>query len=409
MTARRPFAALVLAETLSLTGTRLSMIAIPWLVLVTTGDPFATGIVAFSEMLPYVVVKALAGPLVDRLGPRIIAIVCDAGSVVVIALVPVLDAFDRLDLWTLVPLVAVMGALRGPADAAKHAMVPEVARLGGLALERVTGVLGTIERLASSIGAAAAGGLVALIGAAPALGVTAAALTLSALVVTLGLVEAGRPAPRPAAPSAYLDELGEGWRFLRKDAVLMGIVIMVASTNFFDQAFGAVLLPVWTQQSGHGAALLGTMLAVFSGASVLGAALATGLAERLPRLGVYAVAFLITGFPRFAVFALGAPLPGIFAVLVAAGFASGFLNPIISAVIFERIPRPLVGRVSALVTALAWCLMPFGGLAAGAMIAVTGLPATLALAGIGYLAVTMLPLMLKRFRSFGERPGVETV
>ena len=34
------------------------MVAIPWLVLTTTGSPRWTGLVAFAEMLPYVLAKA---------------------------------------------------------------------------------------------------------------------------------------------------------------------------------------------------------------------------------------------------------------------------------------------------------------------------------------------------------------
>ena len=84
MTSRRPVVALTAADTLSLTGTRLSMVAIPWLVLTMTGDPLLTGLAGFAEMLPYVVAKALSGPLIDRIGPKRVAIGCDAASGVVV-------------------------------------------------------------------------------------------------------------------------------------------------------------------------------------------------------------------------------------------------------------------------------------------------------------------------------------
>ena len=40
------------SETVSLMGTRLSMIAIPWLVLTTTGSPLLTGLVALPRWRP---------------------------------------------------------------------------------------------------------------------------------------------------------------------------------------------------------------------------------------------------------------------------------------------------------------------------------------------------------------------
>lgn len=147
-----PFLALAAAETLSLSGTRLSTIAIPWLVLSTTGSPVLTGLTAMMEMLPYVAAKALSGPLIDRVGPKRIAVVCDTASVAVVGLVPLLDLFGLLNMPLLLPVVFAMGVLRGPSDAAKQAMVPDIATLAAMPLERVTGVVGAIERLASTAG-----------------------------------------------------------------------------------------------------------------------------------------------------------------------------------------------------------------------------------------------------------------
>lgn len=401
MSARAPFLVLAVAETFSISGTRLSTIAIPWLVLSTTNSPVSTGLVAMMEMLPYVVAKALAGPLIDRAGPKRIAMVCDAVSMIVVGLVPLLHLLGMLTVPALLPIVFVIGALRGPADAAKQAMVPDIAELAAVPLERVTGVVGTIERLASTVGAAGAGTLIAMIGPAQALVFNAVTFAVAALIVGVG-IPALRHAPA-AATASYGRDLLEGWTFLRRDAVLMGIVTMVATTNLLDQAFHAVLLPVWTRDAGHGPEWLGAMLAVFSGTSMVGAAIAAAIGERMPRLLVYTIAFLLTGLPRFLVLAVDAPLALIFATLAIGGFASGFLNPILSAVMFERIPKPLTGRVTSMSTALCWTLIPFGGLFGGALISGIGLAAALLLTGLAYLAATLLPLVRRSFRGFEKR------
>jgi MFS family permease len=410
MSRRKPFIALAIAETLSISGTRLSGVAIPWLVLSTTGSPVLTGLVAMMEMLPYVVAKALGGPLIDRLGPKRIAIICDSASVIAVGLVPLLHLLDLLTMPILLPIVFAMGVLRGPSDAAKQSMVPDIAELASVPLERVTGVVGAIERLASTAGAAAAGALIALVGPSQALAVNALTFAAAALVVAIG-IPALRHAPKAEAAgiSAYGRELAEGWHFMRRDAVLVAIVLMVATTNLLDQAYYAVLLPVWTQHSGHGAALLGTLFAVFSAASMIGAAIAALIGERMPRLLVYTVAFLLTGFPRFFVFAMDSPLALIFAILAIGGFASGFLNPIITSVLFERIPKPLMGRVTSLNAALCWALIPFGGLVGGALVDAWGLSAALLLTGIAYLAATLAPLAHGSFRGFDRKKLADNV
>src|SRR6476661_800867 len=196
------------------------MIAIPWLVLTTTGSAVQTGLVAFAEMAPYVVLKALAGPWTDRLGARRICITADLVSVLLVGAVPLLHLLDLLTLPALLVLVAAAGAVRGPGDGARQALVPAVVERAGVTLERATGLSGAVERLASTLGAAFAGLLVAAIGPAPALVVDAASFGVSALLLALA-APASRapetdPASPPASPPAYRRELREGWDFLRR-------------------------------------------------------------------------------------------------------------------------------------------------------------------------------------------------
>ncbi|MFG5384573.1 MFS transporter [Yoonia sp. R2-816] len=398
----RPVLTLLVAEILSVSGTRLSMIAIPWLVLNLAGDPMMAGVAAFAEMLPYVVSKGLGGPLIDRLGARFIAISGELLSVVVLAVIPALHVIGMLHVNALLPVVFLMGLLRGPTDAAKQALVPVVAEAADAPLERITGMMATVERLAGTLGAAVAGVLVALIGAAPALAVNALAFGLAALTVTLGIAK--RQQTEPQATAGYMRDLKEGWRFLTKDAVLVGFVVMIALTNLLDQALLTVLVPVWAMEYGGGPSAIGTLIAVQSAFAVLGAAVATRYAERMPRLKIYAIAFLTGGAPRFLILLPGLPFTAILAILAVAGFAIGFINPIISAVSFERMPKALVGRVSSLMSALAWALAPFGGLIGGAAVAYLGLPISVAFAAALYFAVTMAPLFASSFRALSIRP-----
>lgn len=415
MSNRRPIAALISAEAFSITGSRLSMVAIPWLVLTTTGDPVLTGVVAFAEMAPYVVVKALSGPVIDRLGARRVAIAGDVLSLPLLLLVPLLHLLGLLSVWALLPIVALLGAVRGPTDSAKYALVPDLADLGGMPLERVTGLSSAVERFGSTAGAALAGGLVALVGPVNALAANAAAFTVSACLLAWGVPRHVDGTTSPAAPTqtptyadgrlrAYLAELREGWTFLRRDSVLVGITAMIALTNLLDQAYAALLVPVWAKETGGGATAIGLVFAVFSGFSILGALLASAWADRLPRLPVYVVAFVLTGIPRYFVLATDSPTWLLLGTLAVGGFASGFINPILGAVIFERIPKPLRGRVSSLSTALCWSLIPFGGLLGGGLVALVGLRAALLGVGVAYLLVTLMPLVRKSFREFGERP-----
>ena len=102
----------------------------------------------------------------------------------------------------------------------------------------------------------------------------------------------------------------------------------------------------------------------------------------MPRFQVYLWAFLITGLPRFLLLALGVPLWIVIASCLVGGFASGFLNPILGAVIYERVPDAVMGRVTTLNNALCWSLMPFGGLLGGVLADGFGVDVALLVVGV---------------------------
>ena len=53
---RRRLVGLLVAAGISSAGSRVSLVAIPWFVLVSTGSAALTGVVAFAEMVPFVLV-----------------------------------------------------------------------------------------------------------------------------------------------------------------------------------------------------------------------------------------------------------------------------------------------------------------------------------------------------------------
>ena len=391
------------------------MVALPWFVLTTTGSATQTGLVALAEMVPMVLMKVLGGPVIDRVGPRRVAISCDLGSLLVVGAIPVLHVLDLLSLPLFLLLVALAGALRGPGDAAKAALMPAIVAHGKIPMERATGLHSTVERGSGLIGFAAAGALVGFVGATNALVVDALSFLLSAAVLawsTRSLPRAvAEEATAPAAPrerGAYLRELREGWDFLRRDPVLVGLTVMIAVTNLLDLAWSSVMAPVWVLSTGAGAGLLGALFAIFAAGSMLGSLVAAAWGERIPRFRTYLLAFLVTGIPRFVVMAIDVPLWVVIAVFVVGGFASGFLNPILGAVFFERIPEPLVGRVSSLSTSVCFALMPLGGLLGGVLISGIGLSPAFVVVGLAYFAATMAPAVFPSFREMDRRPAAPT-
>ncbi|WP_405791684.1 MFS transporter [Streptomyces sp. NBC_01506] len=414
-----PLAGVLTAMAVSLTGTRVSAIALPWFVLVTTGSATQTGLVAFCEMAPYVVVKAFTGPLVDRAGPRTISWTTDLISAGAAVAVPLLHAADRLSFPVLLALVAVIGAARGPGDLAKDVMVPEAAEHGRVPLERAAGLAGVTERLASTVGPAAGGALIAFLGPLPGLAVNAACFALGSMIIALVLPRGmGKPAQHlpppegatdpsaePSAEPGYWQRFGQGFAFLRGEPLLVAVFGMIAITNFLDAAFSSVLLPVWAKESGNGPSAIGLCAGAGGLAAIGGSLIAAAVAHRMRRRLVFFGGFLLAGAPRWLILASPAPLWTVVVVFAVGGFGAGFLNPILAAVTYERVPRPLLGRVKALSGALCWSGIPLGALIGGAAVASVGLAPVLLVGAAAYFLTTNLTGLRPEWREMDHRRG----
>ncbi|MFF9177149.1 MFS transporter [Streptomyces sp. NPDC014793] len=410
----RPLSGVLAAMAVSLTGTRVSAVALPWFVLVTTGSATQTGLVAFCEMTPYVAVKAFTGPLVDRIGPRAVSWTTDLASATAAAAVPSLHALDLLSFPLLLALVALIGAVRGPGDLAKEVMVPEAAERGGVPLERATGLSGVIERLASTMGPVAGGALVALLGPLTGLAVNAVCFALGSVIIGVALPhgmghaveESGSQAEQDGETGGgYWRRFGEGFTFLCGEPLLLSVIVMVGITNLLDAGFSTVLMPVWAKESGNGPAAIGLTGSVMGAAAVAGSLIAALAAHRLRRRVVFFTGFLLAGAPRFLILASGAPMGAVLAVFAVSGFGAGFLNPVLGAVLLERVPRRMLGRVSALGDSLAWAGIPLGGLITGSVVASVGLAPVLLAGGAAYFLTTNLTGLRPEWREMDRAGG----
>lgn len=405
---RRPgFPRLLAAHGISTLGTGMSFLAIPWFVLVTTGSAAATGLAVFAEMMPYVLVQALGGPLVDRFGPWRTSVRTDLVAAAAMGLVPLLHVLGGLSLPLLLGSVAVAGAFRGAGDVARRVLLPRVATSSEVTLERASGLHDGTGRLAGLLGSPLAGVLIAVASAPMVVAVDALTFLVSAgLVASL---PQGAESERGTAGESYLSHLREGLAYLRRDRLLLGIVAMIIVTNLLDQAFASVLLPVWVREKLGSPVALGTFGACFGLGAVGGNALMAWLGPRLPRRLPFAISFLVGGAPRFLALALLGQLPPVLMVALLAGLGAGGINPALGAAEYERVPPRLQARVLGAVGALAWLGIPFGGLLGGGLLESFGLRAALLVCGAVYFLATLAPFVFPAWRQMerGSAPTLE--
>ena len=402
MRAYAPLAALLTASAISITGNTLTMLAIPWFVLQTTGSATKTGLAAFFTLTAFVISSALSGPLVDRIGPRRVSVIADLASGVSVLAIPLLFHTTGLPFWALLGLVFSGALLDAPGDAARGVIFPELVARTGMRMERAMSWYDGTGRAARMVGAPLAGVLIAVLGTANVLFVDAATFGVSALLVAV-LVPRAAAAAGGEEHEPYLAALRGGAEFLWNDRLTRAIVLMVVVTNMLDAAMGTVLMPVYADRVLDSVVALGLIGGAFGVGATIGTVIFGVLGHRLPRVRTLVIGFSIGGAFRF--FFLPAD-PGLTLILVLVPLAAigiGMVNPIFGTFLYERIPERKRARVFGVMSAAVMSAAPLGALLGGYFVAWFGVRETMLAFGVVYLAFTLSPLVVPAWRDVAPR------
>jgi MFS family permease len=384
--------ALFTADILSALGTRVSAVAIPWLVLLSTGSAAKMGVIAAAEMLPYALTGVLAAPFADRFGHRRTSVVTDVGSALAMVAVIMSPGSSFLHLAL---LVAAGGALRGIGDRVKHVMLRPLAEQCGIGMLRVASLYEGLSRGATLVGAPLGGLLIALLGTHGALWADAVSFALCGLLVATLVVLPAEESTGAEAPAKepYWTALRGGFSFLRGDQVLIGMMVMTFAINVFTQASGSVYTPLWVEQVVGSPVVLGLLFGGFAGGALLGNVIFTVYADRIPQYRAFLIGALVGGAPRLLTMGLSDQVWLVVSVSFLTGIANASLNPVIGATLYERVPPALQTRVFGLMGALTFAGIPVGSLLGGWSVAWLGLRPALLLAGGLFLLATLIPVI----------------
>ncbi len=386
---RLPLFALLAANAVSTFGNALTIVALPWFVLATTGSATKTGLTGFFLLLPGLLAGVFGGVVVDRLGFKRASILSDAVSGIGVALIPLLYHTVGLAFWQLLALVFLGALLDVPGLTARRSLLPELATLADVRLERVNAAYEANNQLAFLLGPPIAGLLIATMGPTNVLWLDAATFAVSVVAIAVAVPGlAGAVAP---AAGRYLAEVMKGLRFLRQDRVLLALAAGIGVSNFFGSPLFAVILPVYGQEILGSATTLGLLFGVTGAGSLVGTLAYGAVGYRLPRRLVWLVGFLVMPLQIWVL--LLEPSVAVLATAMAiSGVMLGPINPLAVTVRHERIPPELRGRVFSTFSAIALAVAPLGVLTSGYLIERLGFFATLLVFALG--AQLLGPAML---------------
>jgi MFS family permease len=398
---RIPLWTLLTANAVSNIGNVLTLVAIPWFVLQTTGSASKTGIVAALNTIPAIIAGIFGGAMVDRVGFKRMSILADLASGSAVATIPLIHATIGIQYWELLVLVFLGALFDAPGSTARQSLLPDLAEMADMPLERANAAYTGIQRGSLLVGPPLAGVLIALFSASNVLWVDAATFAFSAIVITLAIPS---PAPKPETneePQRYFAQLGESFQFVRRDQLILTMLIIVAIVNFATAPLFDVIFPVYAREVFDSAVDLGIMMAGFGAGALIGVIAYGAIGPRLSRRWTFVSAFLFSMIPAW-ILTMTPNLVITTTTLLVVGIASGPINPLLMTIFQERTPAEMRGRLFGMIMAIAWVAMPLGMFCAGLLIQYGGLRLTLIVIAGAFAVITLGVLVNPTLRSLDE-------
>jgi MFS family permease len=360
----------------------------------------ALGVVLAVSSVARVIFTLVGGVWADRLPRRMVMVMCDVIRAVVEVVVFALLLAGAMQVW----MFAVSGAVFGAASAffgpASTGLVAETAPR--IQLQEANALLSMSQTAASVVGPAAAGILVATVGAAWVFAVDSVTFIVSGLFLA-----ALRVAPHVApAKKRFLADLHEGWREVTARSWLWVPYISFAFSNLVNATF-FVLGPVIFATKLGGASDWGLAMSIGGAGGFAGSLLALRWRPRRPLVAAFLV-WSTGALPPLALIGPSNPIVvGIAAGLFFGGVVAG--GAFWAATMQERIPRDKLSRVDSYDWLISLVFQPLGFALAGAVAAGIGIRTALliavALSGFVHLAVLALPSLRAITR---QEPQTET-
>ena len=341
-----PFRALWIGQVVSLVGTQMRLVAIPFQVYEITGSTVAVGLIGLVEVVPLIIFSIIGGAIADAFDRRKVMALATLGLMLDSIALAALSFWGEPSLWTLYALTALGSAMeaidRPPRTAILPDLVPEHHLPAAMALRQVSYQI-------THIAGPAVGGLVIAVFGGPGWVHAADALTFVAVLVALRWVPSIPPGTSGDGREnrVTLRSVAEGMSFTLRSPLIGSIFIFDLIAMIFGMP--RAVFPQLAAETFHlGPPGLGFLYAAPSVGALVGA-LTTGWVNRvrhqgravLIAVGVWGVAIALAGLSLFS-------LVLTLFFLAVAGAADVVSAVFRGTMLLEATPVNLRGRVNAL-------------------------------------------------------------
>jgi MFS family permease len=363
------------AATVSLFGTQVSLVAIPFIAVILLKAPaFQVALLGTVEFLPFLLFTLPAGAWVDRLPRRLILVTGDFGRAIALLSIPIAWELGGLTIWQLYLVGFINGTLTVFFDVADQSFLPAILEPDDLV--EGNSKLQVSGSAAQILGQPLGGGLIGLLGAPVAILADALSFVASGgLIFWIRKRETKRvPAETatgdgPGPIAGLRTEIGEGLRYVLDHPYLRYIAASTGLSNLFSNIAFATFAVFVYDTLGLSAPVVGLIGGLGSIGVLLGALVAGRIAARIG-VGRTILWSMILSGPTTLIAAFAQP-GNAAAVLFASIFLGSFAGVIynINQVSLRQAitPERIQGRMNATMRFLVWGTIPVGQIIGGVL------------------------------------------
>jgi MFS family permease len=367
-------------QSLSLIGTWMQRIALPWIVYRMTGSEVLLGVVGFAGTIPSFLLAPFAGVLIDRWSRYRVLIVTQFISMAQAAVLATLSLTGHLDIWHIIVLSVVLGCINSFDMPARHAFVIDMVN-DKEDIGNAVALNSMMFNGARLIGPSVAGVVLAVAGE----GICFLSNAVSYVFVIVSLFAMHvEPSVEKKNKTHIFRDMKEGLDYTFGFPPIKSVILLLGLVSLMGFSY-QVLMPVYAKDILHGDSHTYGFLMGGAGAGALLGALYLASRDSVLKLGRLipaAAALLSTGL-------IALSLNSLFSISMFLMFLTG-LGMMTFTAASNTILQTLAdedkrGRVMSFYTMALMGTAPFGSLLAGWLAKVIGTPWTIFAGGIACL------------------------
>ncbi|MGC5365547.1 MFS transporter [Streptomyces sp. DT24] len=373
-------------QTLSSLGDSFSYVALPLLVLHSTGSVLQMGFVTGLTGVASIVAGLFTGLIADRFDRRRLLILTDAARCLLFFLIPLAWIFST-PVWLIYTVVPLAGAFSMLFRVTYVTVVPAIVEPDQIT--RANGHMYATYAAASVAGPALAGFVASAAGPATAIGIDAA--TFAAAAIGLLFVKFdGTPRPSGAAAErgTARQEFLAGARFLWEHPVLRPLTVLLSLLTFLTYGLTDLVVYLLKHDLDHSDTTVGYVLAAGTVGTFIASAAVARIRKRLGFGVSWISAFSLAGI-SVAGMGLSRSVPVIAVLMTVNLMCTGVAGICSMSLRQEVTPSHLLGRVTSSFWTIHSALGPLGAAATTAAAAGFGVTTVCLVVGVAVLAITL--------------------